>query len=115
MEALVGGAGPAGPAVGRARSAPFYRALIAGFMLLFLLCGWAYGRATGSIRTHRDVGRMMVEGLRELAPFLVIAFVAAHFIAMFAWSNLGPILAVKGAAWLGTLQWPRAALLVALA
>jgi aminobenzoyl-glutamate transport protein len=99
---------------GYAREAPFYRALIAGFMLLFLLSGWAYGRATGSIRSHRDVVRMMVEGLRDIAPYLVIAFFAAHFIAMFAWSNLGPILAIHGAAWLGTLAMPRAALLVAL-
>jgi aminobenzoyl-glutamate transport protein len=101
-------------AAGPARDAPFYRALIAGFMLLFLLSGWAYGRATGAIRSHRDVVRMMVEGLRDIAPYLVIAFFAAHFIAMFTWSNLGPILAIEGAAWLGTLAMPRAALLVAL-
>lgn len=101
-------------ATGPARSAPFYRALIAGFLLLFLLCGWAYGRATGSIRSHRDVVRMMVEGLRDIAPFLVIAFFAAHFIAMFAWSNLGPILAIGGADWLRSLELPRAALLVVL-
>ena len=101
-------------AAGPARDAPFYRALIAGFMLLFLVSGWAYGRAMGTIRTHRDVVRMMVEGLRDLAPYLVIAFFAAHFIAMFAWSNLGPILAIQGAAWLGTLAMPSAALLVTL-
>lgn len=102
-------------AAGPAQAAPFYRALIAGFMLLFLLSGWAYGRATGTIRSHRDVVRMMVEGLRDIAPYLVIAFFAAHFIAMFAWSNLGPILAIHGArAWLGTLAMPRAALLVTL-
>jgi len=101
-------------ATGPARSAPFYRALIAGFLLLFLASGWAYGRATGSIRSHRDVVRMMVDGLRDLAPFLVVAFFAAHFIAMFAWSNLGPILAIQGAAWIGSLALPRAGLLVAL-
>lgn len=101
-------------ATGPARNAPFYRALIAGFLLLFLLSGWAYGQATGSIRSHRDVVRMMVEGLRDIAPFLVIAFFAAHFIAMFAWSNLGPILAIGGADWLRSLELPRAGLLVML-
>jgi len=101
-------------AEGYAREAPFYRALIAGFMLLFLGCGWAYGRAVGSIRTHRDVVKMMVEGLRDIAPYLVIAFVAAHFIAMFAWSNLGPILAIRGAQWLRGLELTPAAMLVPL-
>jgi aminobenzoyl-glutamate transport protein len=57
---------------------------------------------------------MMVEGLRDVAPFLVIAFFAAHFIAMFAWSNLGPIVAIEGAGWLRALDLPRALLLVVL-
>jgi len=101
-------------ATGYAREAPLYRALIGGFMLLFLLCGWAYGSAAGSIRTHRDVVRMMVEGLRDITPYLVIAFFAAHFIAMFTWSNLGPILAIHGAAWISGLEMPKALMLVLL-
>lgn len=101
-------------ASGYAREAPFYRALIAGFMLLFLLCGWAYGSAAGTIASHRDVVRMMIEGLRDVAPFLVIAFFAAHFIAMFGWSNLGPIIAIEGANWLRGLELSAVAMLVPL-
>ncbi len=101
-------------ATGYARDAPFYRALIAGFMLLFLLSGWAYGRATGRVRSHRDVVRMMVEGMKDIAPYLVVAFFAAHFIAMFAWSNLGPILAIRGAAWLSGLELSSVAMLLPL-
>jgi aminobenzoyl-glutamate transport protein len=101
-------------AAGYAREAPFYRALIAGFMLLFLLCGWAYGSAAGTIASHRDVVRMMTEGLRDVAPFLVIAFFAAHFIAMFGWSNLGPIIAIEGANWLRGLELSAVAMLVPL-
>jgi aminobenzoyl-glutamate transport protein len=91
---------------------PFYKALIAGFFLLFVTCGWAYGSSTGAVRTHRDVVRMMLEGMRDTAPFLVIAFFAAHFIAMFAWSGLGPILAIRGAAWLQGTSLPAELLLV---
>jgi aminobenzoyl-glutamate transport protein len=101
-------------ATGYAREAPFYRALIAGFMLLFLLCGWAYGRAAGTIASHRDVVRMMTDGLRDIAPFLVIAFFAAHFIAMFGWSNLGPIIAIEGANWLRGLELSAVAMLLPL-
>src|SRR3546814_8046051 len=69
-------------------------------MLLFLVCGWAYGAAVGTIKSHRDVVKMMTEGLATMTPFLVISFFAAHFIAMFAWSNLGPVMAINGADWL---------------
>jgi len=78
--------------------APLYRSLVAAFFLLFLLAGWAYGRATGAIRTHRDLVNMMAESMRDMGYYLVLAFAAAHFVAMFGWSNLGLITAVHGAA-----------------
>jgi aminobenzoyl-glutamate transport protein len=99
---------------GPARLSPLFRSLIAGFFLLFLVCGWAYGHAAGTISGHRDVVRMMGEGLRAIAPWLVIVFFAAHFVAMFGWSNMGPILAVKGAATLADLKLPVGVLLVML-
>ncbi len=101
-------------AVGPARWTPFYRSLIAGFMLLFLLTGWAYGSKAGTIASHRDVVRMMVDGMRAMAPYLVIVFFAAHFIAMFSWSNMGPVIAVKGAEQLKALNMPIALTLVTL-
>ena len=36
----------------------------------------------------------MRDGIAQLAPYIVLAFFAAHFVAMFNWSGLGPILAV---------------------
>jgi aminobenzoyl-glutamate transport protein len=35
--------------------------------------------------------------MKELGYYLVLAFAAAHFVAMFGWSNLGLIFAVQGA------------------
>ncbi|HCJ21524.1 MAG TPA: hypothetical protein DHV64_08325, partial [Erythrobacter sp.] len=78
--------------------APLYRSLVAAFFLLFLLTGWAYGRATGKIRSHRDLVEMMAESMKDMGYYLVLAFAAAHFVAMFGWSNLGLISAVHGAA-----------------
>lgn len=99
---------------GAARYAPFYQSLVAGFMLIFLAAGWFYGRAVGTIRTHRDVVAMMVSGLKELTPYFVLAFFAAHFIAMFGWSNLGPIIAINGAEWLRGLGVGTVAMLLPL-
>lgn len=80
-----------------ARLSPFYRSLVAGFFVLFLAAGWAYGKAAGTVSNHRDIVRMMSEAMADLSYYLVLAFAAAHFVAMFNWSNLGLIFAVQGA------------------
>lgn len=101
-------------AAGPRRMTPFYQALIAAFMMLFLASGWAYGSATGAIKTHRDVVSMMAQGMKDMAPYLVLAFFAAHFVAMFSWSKLGPVLAVKGAEILQGVGLPKPLLLLSL-
>lgn len=80
-----------------ARLSPFYRSLVAGFFVLFLAAGWAYGKVAGTVKDHRDIVRMMSEAMADLSYYLVLAFAAAHFVAMFNWSNLGLIFAVQGA------------------
>lgn len=82
---------------GVARLQPFYQSLVAAFFLLFLATGWAYGSAVGTIKSHRDVVAMMSAAMADLAYYLVLAFAAAHFVAMFNWSNLGLIFAINGA------------------
>ncbi len=76
---------------------PFFKSLVAAFMLLFLAAGWFYGRAAGTIKSGDDLIAMMTESMKDMAYYLVLSFVAAHFVAMFNWSNLGLISAVHGA------------------
>ena len=99
---------------GPARLEPFYSALVAGFMLLFLVSGIVYGRVAGTVRDNRTVIDSAADGLRTLAPYIVIVFFAAHFVAMFGWSNLGPVMAVKGAEQLKAIHLPTPVLLVLL-
>lgn len=77
--------------------APLYQSLVAAFFLLFLFAGWAYGAAAGTVKNHRDLVAMMAEAMKDMGYYLVLAFAAAHFVAMFGWSNLGFITAVHGA------------------
>jgi aminobenzoyl-glutamate transport protein len=98
----------------QAQLEPFYKSLVAAFFLLFLLAGWAYGKAAGTIKDHRDLVKMMSGAMGDLAYYLVLAFAAAHFVAMFAWSNLGLILAVNGADFLGSTNMPAWALLAGI-
>ena len=66
-------------------------------MILFLAAGWAYGSAAGTIQCGDDLVSMMTEAMKDMGYYLVLAFAAAHFVAMFNWSNLGLITAVHGA------------------
>jgi len=93
---------PGGPlhdttAEGPAEWTPFFRSLVSGFFLIFLLSGCVYGARAGLIRKDADVVRYMGDSIAAMAPYIVLAFVASHFIAMFNWSNLGAISAINGA------------------
>ena len=76
---------------------PLFQSLVGGFMVLFLAAGWAYGSAAGTIQCGDDLVSMMTEAMKDMGYYLVLAFAAAHFVAMFNWSNLGLITAVHGA------------------
>ncbi|MEX0994265.1 MAG: AbgT family transporter [Balneolaceae bacterium] len=76
---------------------PFYQSLVAIIFFLFLLPGIAYGIVTKQIKSDKDVARMTAESMASMGAYIVLAFVAAHLIAFFNWSNLGLIIAVSGA------------------
>jgi aminobenzoyl-glutamate transport protein len=84
-------------AEGTSQMQPFYGALVSGFFLLFISSGIAFGIGAGTVKDSNDALRMMQEGIRSMAPYIVFIFFAAHFVAMFNWSRLGPIIAINGA------------------
>jgi aminobenzoyl-glutamate transport protein len=63
----------------------------------FFAAGVAFGAATGAVRSDKDVVRMASGALGQMGSYLVLAFCAAQFLAWFNWSNLGIVLAVRGA------------------
>ena len=103
-----------GAASGTARYQPLFGALIAAFFLLFVAAGIVYGTAAGTVRRSGDVVAMMQDGIRAIAPYIVFVFFAAHFVAMFGWSRLGPIIAINGAEALQSLALPAPFLLVSV-
>src|SRR5699024_11085298 len=60
--------------------------------LVFVAVGVAYGLTVGSIAGWADLPEFMVKGMKDVAPVLVL-----FFIAWFEWSNIGTVLAVSGA------------------
>ena len=76
---------------------PFYSSLVALMALGFLAIGLAYGIAEKRITSDRDAVQMVSGSMADMGLYIVLAFVAAHFIALFNWSNLGVITAIAGA------------------
>ena len=89
------------------------QSIVALIVALFFFPGLTYGIATGSIRSDRDVARMLSEYFGLLANYVVLAFFAAILVAAFERSNLGILLAVEGADALARLALPRGLLLTA--
>lgn len=67
---------------------------------LFLVPGIFYGIGAKTIRNDKDVISMMGEAMSDLGSYIVLIFFAAQFLTIFSASNLGIILAVKGAEFL---------------
>lgn len=64
--------------------------------LMFLVVGVTYGVVAGAITRPAEIPELMAKGLRDITPLLVLFFAAAQFIALFAWTNMGTVLAIRG-------------------
>jgi len=80
--------------------------------LVAAACGTVYGRVSGHFRSAAGVIQAMETTMASMSGYLVLMFFAAQFVAWFGYSQLGLVLAVKGAAWLGGLELPTVLLLL---
>ena len=67
-------------------------------LILFLVPGLVYGIMTHKLTNSKDLGKMLADAMASMGSFIVIVFFAAQLLAFLEWSNLGIIVAVKGAA-----------------
>ena len=82
--------------------------------LLFAATGFAYGRTTGTVSSLGAVPGLMTEGVRVIAPIIVLFFSISQFLAYFTWTRVGSVVAVGGADLLQRLDAPPLVLLVLL-
>ena len=78
-------------------NSPLIKGVVAMLFIVAGLMGLAYGFVSGNFKNDSDVINGMTKAMKTLALYLVLVFFAAQFVAYFKWSNLGVILAVKGA------------------
>ena len=89
-----------------AATAPLMQSIVALIFLLFLIPGIVYGYVAGTVQSHRDIIKGMSKTMSTMGYYIVMAFFAALFIAAFGQSNLGALLALKGAGLLKALALP---------
>ena len=85
------------PDTGSRIASPFFRGFVVWILIFFIVTGYAYGRAVGTMKTDRDVIDAMAAAISSLGLYIVLVFFAAQFVAFFGWTNLGAITAVSGA------------------
>lgn len=92
------------PTTGALTNSPFFKSIIFLVFFSFAIPGIVYGIVANKFKTFNNVIKTMEEGMRTMSGYLVIIFFAAHFIALFSWSNFGPFLAINGANFLKELN-----------
>ncbi|MEQ9617205.1 MAG: AbgT family transporter [Phycisphaerales bacterium] len=104
--------GTVGPGPDQRPFATWIGAIVPILVILFFVPGLAYGLVVGTIRSDRDVIRMMGEYMALLASYIVLAFFAAIFVESFDHSGLGKMLAIEGGNILRSAGLPTWALMI---
>lgn len=78
-------------------NSPFMGGLIPLMSFAFFIPGYIYGRINKRIKSDKDVAKYISQSLGEMGGYIFIVFISAQFLMLFSKSNLGIILAIKGA------------------
>lgn len=87
-------------------AAPLMQSIVPIIFVIFLIPGVVYGYVSKTYKTSKDVIVSMTKAMHEMGYYIVMAFFCALFIDAFAQSNLGALLALKGANGLQSMSLP---------
>jgi len=87
-------------------SAPLMRSIVPLIFILFLIPGAVYGYASGTFSNSKDLVNTMTKAMESMAYYVVMAFFCALFIDAFGKSNIGILIALKGANFLQSIDLP---------
>ncbi|PKF29344.1 aminobenzoyl-glutamate transporter [Macrococcoides caseolyticum] len=79
------------------QDSPLMNGIVPIITVLFFVPGLVYGFVAGTMRSTKKFAEMLGDAMSTMGPFIVIVFFAAQMLAYFKWSNLGTIIAIKGA------------------
>lgn len=92
-------------------------ALLIDGIIVFITLGFfipsvVYGRVSGTYKSEKDIGEQLSKNMAAMGSYIALTFVAAQFVNYFNYTNLGSILALKGADFLGNIGLQGAPLMV---
>lgn len=95
-------------------SAPLMQSIVGIIFVFFLIPGVVYGYVAGTANNHREIIKGMSKAMSGMGYYIVMAFFCAQFIYAFGQSNLGALIAIKGANWLQQMAFPMGVTLVGI-
>jgi aminobenzoyl-glutamate transport protein len=96
------------------QAAPLMAIIVPLIFILFLFPAVVYGVVAGTVKSHRDVIKGMSKSMSGMGYYLVMAFFCSLFLDAFTKSNIGALLALKGASFLRELGLPAQATVVGI-
>ncbi|MDR2529200.1 MAG: AbgT family transporter [Synergistaceae bacterium] len=97
-----------------APSSPFMSGIIVTVTVLFFIPGAVYGFVSGKYGNDKQLFADITNAFRDMAPYILLCFFSAQFASYFNWSNLGAIIAIKGAGVLKSLNFTGVPLLIGI-
>lgn len=93
------------------------KALLIDGIIVFITLGFfipsvVYGRIAGTYKNEKDIGEQLGKNMASMGSYIALTFVAAQFVNYFNYTNIGSILALKGAEFLGNVGLTGAPLIV---
>ncbi|PJK11862.1 aminobenzoyl-glutamate transporter [Lysobacteraceae bacterium NML95-0200] len=80
-----------------APAAPLMKSIVPLIFIFFLIPGMVYGYVSGAVKNHRDIIAGMSKSMSGMGYYIVMAFFCAQFIWAFGQSQIGALVAIKGA------------------
>ncbi len=80
-----------------ASKAPLMKSMTVLIALMFAIPGLAFGYTAGTFKDFNDVANAMTKAMAGMANYIAMFYFIAQFLKFFSWSNLGLIIAIKGA------------------
>ena len=93
---------------------PFMTGIILTVTLVLFIPGAVYGFASGKYKNDKDMFTDISQAFKDISSYILLCFFCAQFTSYFAWSNLGAVLAIKGAGLLQAMNFTGIPLIIGL-
>ena len=76
----------------------FMDSIVIIIAILFFIPGVVYGRVSGTFQGEKDVCNALGKSMASMGGYIALVFISAQFVNYFNFTNLGTVIALKGAA-----------------